>query len=264
MSDRREELHDLLVRRALEGLDADEARRLDELRADYPGVDPGWADRVVAQLDAETVDGGAHPLSPELRTALLESGPDPASAPGGSEPAPGTYASAFPPRPRWVTWSGWAMAAVLAGLLLVDAGARPSAGTDPAPSGPPAYETVAQAPGAVVASWAPGGHPSGDDVSGQVAWSGELQTGVMRFTGLAPAPPGLQYQLWVFDATRDERFPVDGGVFDIPPGADTVEVAIDARLPVAEPTLFAVTLEPEGGVVVSDRERLATVAPVGE
>ena len=83
----------------------------------------------------------------------------------------------------------------------------------------------------------------------------------MRFSGLqANAPTDFQYQLWIFDAERDERFPVDGGVFDIPVGQDEVVVPIDARLPVGEATLFAVTVEAPGGVVVSDRSRIAVVA----
>ena len=43
----------------------------------------------------------------------------------------------------------------------------------------------------------------------------------MRFRGLAANnPTQIQYQLWMFDAERDERYPVDGGVFDVPAGGD--------------------------------------------
>jgi anti-sigma-K factor RskA len=74
----------------------------------------------------------------------------------------------------------------------------------------------------------------------------------------------VQYQLWIFDKNRDERYPVDGGVFDIPPGAHEVFVPIDARVPVGEAVLFAITVEPPGGVVVSKRDRIALVAkPAG-
>ncbi|MEM9493444.1 MAG: hypothetical protein AAGC55_30125, partial [Myxococcota bacterium] len=70
----------------------------------------------------------------------------------------------------------------------------------------------------------------------------------------------LQYQLWIFDPARDERYPVDGGVFDIPDAADEVVVPIDAKLAVAAPNLFAITVEPPGGVVVSSRERIVLLA----
>ena len=83
----------------------------------------------------------------------------------------------------------------------------------------------------------------------------------MRFTGLAANDPDqLQYQLWIFDAGRDDRYPVDGGVFDVPVGADEVVVPIRASLPVGEVALFAVTVEKPGGVVVSSRERIAVLA----
>ncbi|NNE07200.1 MAG: anti-sigma factor, partial [Gemmatimonadetes bacterium] len=103
--------------------------------------------------------------------------------------------------------------------------------------------------------------PSAADAGGEVSWSPLLQTGYMTIVGLEPNDPAQsQYQLWIFDATRDERFPVDGGVFDVPAGADEVVIPIDAKIEVREATLFAITVEKPGGVVVSDRERIVLVA----
>ena len=85
----------------------------------------------------------------------------------------------------------------------------------------------------------------------------------MRFRGLAPNDPSVsQYQLWIFDRDQDERFPVDGGVFDVESGEGDVFVEIDPKLEVREPYLFAVTVEKPGGVVVSSRERIVLAAPV--
>ena len=85
----------------------------------------------------------------------------------------------------------------------------------------------------------------------------------MRLAGLAVnSPDEFQYQLWIFDEERDERYPVDGGVFDMPAGGGAAEVVVRATLDVAEPTLFAVTVEEPGGVVVSSRDRIATIAQV--
>jgi anti-sigma-K factor RskA len=85
----------------------------------------------------------------------------------------------------------------------------------------------------------------------------------MRFVGLpANDTSAEQYQLWIFDGTRDDRYPVDGGVFDIPAGATEVVVPIHARLPVRQAALFAVTVERPGGVVVSSRERIVALAQV--
>ncbi len=86
----------------------------------------------------------------------------------------------------------------------------------------------------------------------------------MRFVGLqANAQETYAYQLWIFDEARDERFPVDGGVFDVPPGSAEVIVPIAPTLDVSRPVLFAVTVERPGGVMVSSRERIALVADPG-
>ena len=84
----------------------------------------------------------------------------------------------------------------------------------------------------------------------------------MRFRGLAANDPAVaQYQLWIFDAERDEAYPVDGGVFDVPPEANgDVVVRIDPRLVVSRAVAFAVTVEQPGGVVVSSRSRLPLLA----
>ncbi|REJ85887.1 MAG: hypothetical protein DWQ36_15505 [Acidobacteria bacterium] len=101
---------------------------------------------------------------------------------------------------------------------------------------------------------------AGGGATGTVRWSPGLQTGVMRISGLAINDPEVwQYQLWIFDATRDERYPVDGGVFDIP-RSGIVEIPIEAKIEVGKPILFAITVERPGGVVVSDRERIVLAA----
>ncbi len=99
--------------------------------------------------------------------------------------------------------------------------------------------------------------------NGEVVWSDERQEGFMRFEGLPPNnPASYQYQLWIFDGERDDRYPVDGGVFDIAVHGKETIVPIRATLPVKRAQMFAVTLEPPGGVVVSSRERLLLLARV--
>jgi hypothetical protein len=321
MTKQRDELDALLVRRAIEGLGAEDARRLDELLEQHPDVDAGWADRVVGELDAESLAGREEALGPHLRDVLLDrggavvggappaaesqdsgpsrpsgrsadpvkvgpSGADARAAAGRTAAAGGPGLPPGSPDPgssdvsgdrggprRWGGWVGWALAAVLAGLLLVPSGPAGDEGAAgglepvrglPAGRQPPSFRQVARARDAVVAAWSPGGDPAGAEVSGEMAWSGAAQVGVMRLSGLEPNAVGLQYQLWIFDGTRDERYPVDGGVFDVPPGAEEVEVPVRPAVPVRSPVLFAVTVERAGGVVVSDRERIATLAEVEE
>jgi len=85
----------------------------------------------------------------------------------------------------------------------------------------------------------------------------------MRFQSLAVNDATKrQYQLWIFDAARDQRFPVDGGVFDIDASTGDVVVPISPKIKVSKATLFAVTVEKPGGVVVSKRERIVLTAKV--
>jgi anti-sigma-K factor RskA len=68
--------------------------------------------------------------------------------------------------------------------------------------------------------------------------------------------------LWIFDGTRDDRYPIDGGVFNIPSGQSEVIIPITAKLEVRDPAMFAVTIEKPGGSVVSSRDRIVVLAPV--
>lgn len=138
-------------------------------------------------------------------------------------------------------------------------------GRQPTLESPSPFELARQLetdPNVTRVTWAPGNIELGQGVVGEVLWSDQKQQGVMKFRGLKPNDPQReQYQLWIFDAERDEKYPVDGGVFDIPASGDEVVVAIDPRVPVTKATLFAITVEKPGGTVVSDRSRLPLLAP---
>jgi hypothetical protein len=198
-------------------------------------------------------------------------------------------------------WGGWALAASLGALSLAlwwnrpsidastvvaDTGGDIEGTTDETPTGELGPRSGDVASEAAIANnstdvassarnlanarfslrraWAPGGDAAGQLVSGDVVWDGDTQRGYMRFKNLRKNNPSIeQYQLWIFDASRDERYPVDGGVFDVSVDADgTAVIPIRARVPVRTPTLFAVTLERPGGVVVSDRSRLVALARI--
>ena len=277
------EADELTLRRATTGLSEAERDRLAELRAESPEADSEWIDRLLGELDAELVDReGESELPAELRATLQAWAAEGRAARAETRAAEAGTAAGAPTAearaavtpiasarsgwgtPRGASWLGWAAAAVLAGLLLI-----------PDAQGPAGPEVIVQPPDPVERALAVAGRPDArtlawtatedptavGGVSGEVVWSDAAQSGFMRFAGLAANDPGeFQYQLWIFDAERDERYPVDGGVFDIPEGGGEVVVPIDARLPVGEATLFAVTVEPPGGVVVSDRSRIAVLA----
>jgi len=129
----------------------------------------------------------------------------------------------------------------------------------------PAVPTVAQArtqllaaPDVATLAWKP--TPEAPSASGDVIWSPAAQRGYMRFVGLpANDPARSQYQLWIFDRVRDQAFPVDGGVFDVSSTGEVI-IPITAKLHVDDATLFAVTVERPGGVVVSKREHIVVTA----
>lgn len=102
---------------------------------------------------------------------------------------------------------------------------------------------------------------------GRVHWSDRKQEGYMVFTDLSANDPTVeQYQLWIFDTDPGQKFPVDGGVFDIDPSqrrtGGEIVVPIRANIPVKKAVQFAVTVERPGGVVVSKRENLPLLAQV--
>jgi hypothetical protein len=102
--------------------------------------------------------------------------------------------------------------------------------------------------------------PASKQASGDVVWNAVEQRGYMRFRGLAKNDKRANvYQLWIFDKSRDDKYPVDGGVFSVEDDGDVI-VPIKAKLPVGEVALFAVTVEKPGGVVVSKRERIVVTA----
>lgn len=292
-----ERLHELLTVRAVEGLAEAEQRELAELEARYPGLDDAALDRAAAAVALAGLR--PEPLPAALR-ARLEA--DAEAWLGGRDAAPGAAASRaadvvpLRTRPAAATaWGGWLAAAAAVVMAVVgwvqvdrmesqraELAARQDAlagvvarlernvtAKDAALAAlrePTAQEMLAELegrPGTRVIGWSTTEDPVASGADGAVIWNGETQAGVMRFEGLQPNDPAeWQYQLWIFDAERDERFPVDGGVFDVPADGETL-VPIRASLPVGKAVLFAVTVEQPGGVVVSSRERIALVAQPG-
>lgn len=166
---------------------------------------------------------------------------------------------------RWVGWSGWLAAAALLALMVQSRsdGARGSSAAMVSAVDPrlALRDSLLATPGVARRAWSPTADRTAAGATGEVVWDPATQRGIMRFVGLSPnARDGWQYQLWIFDAERDERYPVDGGVFDVPPQSGEVIVPIRARLPVGRAVLFAVTVEAPGGVVVSRRDRIAVTA----
>jgi len=103
-----------------------------------------------------------------------------------------------------------------------------------------ALTALVSAKDGIVASLS-GAVPSAARAYGWVMWSPGAKHGFIVVHFLPPLPKGKQYQLW---AIADKR-PLPAGVFDV----DTVgHNALTVQVNAADPDLFAITVEPAGGL----------------
>lgn len=262
-------LVDLWADRAVFGLDPDEERELARLDSAAGGsVDPREAESLelaAASIAFLWASRRIEPLPAALR-ARLEGGArvyfsTRAPTPPRPEPRPLAPVAAQPrPEPSRSTPWAWVAAAAAAAVAVLgwlprEQNAEPAL-TAAAPAASELRAALLRETDTLRVE------ASGTDLAknagGDVVWQARAQSGWMRLVDLPPNDPQVeQYQLWIFDETQ--KHPVDGGVFNVT-RAGEVLVPIDAKLHVVKPTLFAITIEKPGGVVVSDRERIAWVA----
>ena len=262
-----ERLADLLIQQATSGLSTDEHADLERLLRLYPDASPVAIEATVGALTlAGRFDG--EPLPARLRERLIA-----ADAATRGRAATADFAAhsaartaAATPTSRAVPGGWWAAAAA---VLIAVAGWYPRFAPTPAAPTPPAPPTLSEQRAQLLASgrelvryeFTATKDPTALSASGDVVWDPVSQRGYLHLKGLAANDAReSQYQLWVFDGDRDTRYPVDGGVFDIPAGEADVVVPIAVRLRVEKAAMFAVTVEKPGGVVVSGRERIAVLA----
>jgi len=246
---------ELLAARVIEGLSPAEQEELEQFSSQYPDFEGEEIERVAASI---TLAGlRIEPMPAELRGRVE------ADAEAWFK-RPAATVSRLPERPRTAAARGGWLAAAAALVLAVLGWWPAEQPCEPDVAPAQLLAELEARPGTRVIPWSATDDPASGEAGGAVLWNPAAQLGLMRFEGLQPNNPAeAQYQLWIFDAERDERYPVDGGVFDVPAGADEVLVPIRARLPVGEAVLFAITVEEPGGVVVSSRERIALVAQPG-
>jgi hypothetical protein len=268
---KQEQLEALLGDRALVGLSEEQQT---ELVALLGGEDDGSFDRAAAAIDLATA-GPLEPLPAHLAAKV--------EADARQTLRPSRVSARVRAKNDIARWAGWMAAAACLALaaagwwrasrtpmpVAITPAAPLSTGPAPVPVVPPTptpaalREQLLAAPDAVRVEWSPTKDPAARGASGDVVWSESRQSGFMRFHGLAANDPSKsQYQLWIFDPSQDAKTPIDGGVFDVDPKSGDVIVPIAAKLHVSGPTLFAVTVEKPGGVVVSKRERIVVTAAV--
>lgn len=279
----RDELLDLLAEKAAGGLDAAGAARLEQLLAEATEKDDHFELAAAAlELAAEERWPAKEELPAGTLARLRREGrrftaglaPSPLAMvrpPAEARPqaAKAAVGAAARSRDGWLPWlvaavfffaalTGWWRVYLLSASA--SSGRVAILPTQPAARPSPALARAALLSKAAPVPWTGTEDPAAKGVAGDVLWSPERQEGFLRFEHLPSNDPKVyQYQLWIFDATRDDRFPIDGGVFDVPAGGEVV-IPIAPQLPVGQATLFAVTIEKPGGVVVSSRERIVLVA----
>lgn len=272
---------DLLVKQVIEGLSPAEQRALDVLDSALTSERLREFERAAA---AVSLAAPVEALPASLRARLEEQARGyAASAPQIRVLRADAGATAAKPRRVPGAAAGWFAAAACL-LLALFAWFRPPTSSapaqvqerpppaalppTPAPKEPP---TAAEQRAALLAkaesrkiTLAPTKDPAAAGVTGDVVWDPETQTGFLHFVGLAPNDPQVrQYQLWIFDGGRDKRYPVDGGVFDVPANSSEVVIPIRAELPIRQLAAFAVTVEKPGGAVVSSRDHVIVLGAAG-
>jgi anti-sigma-K factor RskA len=285
-------LTDLLAEKSILGLSSAEESELRELQAAYGMVDDNTFDLAVAAFDLAFGQRRPIEMPTNLRQRILAQAPRYLSSvhimPTPTEPdqaltsvSAESRSTVVPPRPSQSNRllsnpfnrreSVFVLVTVASIFIALFAWQRRTETSPPIVSAADQRTALLDTGphDLVQAQWKPGADsqgqadPIGAQVNGDVIWSDAQQQGFMRFAGLPVNDPTIeQYQLWIFDANRDTRYPVDGGVFDIDSNAEEIVIPIKASIHVAQATLFAVTIEKPGGVVVSDRQRLPVLAQV--
>jgi anti-sigma-K factor RskA len=248
--DRFEELE---AGRILGDLSPEEWNEWQELAESHGENRDGSLEIAAAAIEADFATSTSESLPPELEKVIRKD-----IAQFVVEPdAENIIRRDFTPRGSRQAIFAWAVAAVLALLLVAVTLTRPEVSETPTVA--QALESLRQStPDLVETRFS--GLGDYEPMNGEVVWSDARQEGYMVLTNLpVNNPADKQYQLWIVDPTRDEA-PVDGGVFDIPGGQATAIIPIDAKLAIKEPQAFVITLEQPGGVVKSKQETVVALA----
>jgi hypothetical protein len=255
-----EAMLNLLIKQVTEGLSPEQQRELDVLDNEIASA---YARDLEHAAAAISVAGSAQaePMPPALRARVEAQLRAAAASEGGRGASSTVRPIATAPRARTGSAAGWwAAAACLVLALLGWLRSPPVQGPTTASTPAQQRDALLATPGAQHIQLATTAEPESTGAKADVVWDPHSQRGFARFVGLKPNDPSQhQYQVWIFDGDRDQRYPVDGGVFNVPANADEVVVPIRAPIVVRAAKAFAVTIEQPGGVVVSGREHVVAI-----
>ena len=259
-----EAMLDLLIKQVTEGLSPAEQRALDVLDSEVASSYSRDLERAAAALSLAAKQDG-QPLPPALTERLIHQADEHFAAAGEivdlsqAREAAAVQASARLTRRR--SSYGW-LAAAACLVLAVFGWWR--ALEKPVPTAAAERMALLTKAGMIRITLGATQDPAAAGVTGDVVWDPVTQRGFLHFAGLAANDPAVrQYQIWIFDATRDQHYPVSGGVFDVPANSAEVVIPIRAALMIAKPAAFAVTVEKPGGVMVSGLEHVVALGKTG-
>ena len=275
---------ELFSDRAIFGLDEAELAELAELEKNFPELQDASA-KLSHSLEVSAATIGlanlnmSEPMPTHLRAKILAdsdkffasskeivSRSEPQSEEEEFQP---TFV--FEPKRSILSWLGWAVAAAACIALAVNIWTTRLQPTEivknPDPIQTPTSEpSAAQKRQQLLASAnkiqlnLAQPKPDANVITGDVVWDNAKQEGYIRFQGLPVNDVSKEtYQLWIGD--ENQKNPVDGGVFNVNEKGEII-VPINANLKIGKPTMFAVTIEKTGGVVVSDLGKLVAIAKV--
>lgn len=261
-------LLDLLYKEAVHGLTEEETRELARLENSDANV--GSLEMTVARIGL--IDLDTRTEMPQHLQAKILAEADKYFAKETVPDRRNTVVFEEAPRRSFMDWFGWAVAAAaciaLAFNIYLTRGRDITIAGNPTPTPVVAPMTPEQkrdqfmgsAPDLAKAAIGAGTMKDIAGVSGDIVWSDDKQTGYIRVKGLPKNDVSKQtYQLWIFEENQGDKTPVDGGTFDINADGEVI-IPIDAKLNAKNPKMFAITMEKAGGVVVSDRGKIAALA----
>ena len=288
----KERMLDLLTDQVLFGLNAEEVAELKELERLFPELKGDNSFELTASAISLNSLENIEPMPNHLRSKILADADNyfktnilreetPKNilsfqpklrevVPISEDAEPAKIIEFKPQRQSWSNWLGWAVAAAACLVLalnlwftrvqspqLVEVKPTPQVLTVTEQR-----EQLLKEAEIVKADWTEANPKQPVGISGDVVWSNKNQKGYLRLRGLPKNDASQKtYQLWIFDANQDEKTPVDGGIFDASENGEII-IPINAKLKVGKPQMFAVTAEKAGGVVVSDRKNIVTIAKV--
>lgn len=286
----KDRLLELLADQTIFGLSAKELVELRELKEKFPD----WEKEISLELTAAAIGLSDLDVKDELPANLREKifadadeffGKTEAAqevvnfAPQAAEPINSTATAnvrdiveTAPERPFW-QWLGWAVAAAACVALAINIWSTRSpqpevAKNPPVIQSPTPQLSAAQERAQLLAVASdkveiPLANPKNEkEILGEMVWSNKLQKGYVHFAELPANDVAKEtYQLWIVDATRDQKTPVNGGVFDVSATGE-VTIPVDPELTIRKPAAIAVTKEKPGGVVVSAQENVVALAKI--